>query len=223
MDPLRRIVRHLLEAAVASTQAASQGLALYRKGTGVSVVYVLYNPAKLAEQIPLWRDAGGDLSQVVYGYLDVRPHKSDCWGAGEIKFSAAQKGYGPLMYELAMSDFEGGLMSDRNSTSDAARKVWKTYNQRADVQKKPFDDPKNPKTPPKVDDCKFIPDFDGEEAYLNQAYVGSGDSGGKTQMMQLHKDSVATVADQLKIPSNEIEQAIYHMGDEYFGMRYRDG
>lgn len=186
-------------------------------------MYVLYNPAKLAEELPKWRDAGGDINSVIYGYLDVRPHKGDCWGAGEIKFSAAQKGYGPLMYELAMSDFEGGLMSDRNSTSDAARNVWKKYAQRADVGKKPFDDAKSPKTPPKVDDCKLIPDFDGEEAYLNQAYLGRGDAGGKAQMIQLHKDTVATLADSLQMPPNEVEQAVYHMGDEYFGTRYRDG
>lgn len=223
MEPLRRAVRHILEAAVASKQAAGQGLALYRKGTGVSVVYVLYDPAKLSEQIPLWQDAGGDVSQVIYGYLDVKPHKGDCWNAGEIKFSAAQKGYGPLMYELAMSDFENGLMPDRNSTSAAARKVWQVYNQRSDVQKKPLDNKAQPKTPPKADDCRMIPDFDGDEAYLNQAYVGSGDAGGKAQMMQLHKDSVATIADQLKMAPKEVEQAIYSMGDEYFGTRYRDG
>lgn len=208
---------------MASQQAASQGLALYRKGTGSSVVYVLYNPAKLAEELPKWQDAGGDINSVIYGYLDVRPHKGDCWNAGEIKFAAAQKGYGPLMYELAMSDFENGLFPDRLSTSDAARNVWKKYNQRGDVQKKPFDDVKNPKTAPKVDDCKLIPDFDGEEAYLNQAYVGHGDPGGKAQMMQLHRDSVPTVAEKLAMPTNEVEQAIFHMGDEYFGTRYRDG
>jgi hypothetical protein len=41
--------------------------------------------------------------------------------------------------------------------------------------------------------------------------------------MQLHKDSVATISDQLQMNPNEIEQAIYSMGDEYFGTRYRDG
>ena len=223
MERIRRIVRHILEAAVASNQAASQGLALYRKGTGVSVVYVLYNPAKLMEELPKWQDAGGDIASVIYGYLDVRPHKGDCWNAAEIKFSAAQKGYGPLMYELAMSDFENGLFPDRLSTSGAARNVWKKYAQRTDVGKKPFDDAKNPKTPPKGDDCKLIPDFDGEEAYLNQAYVGRGDASGKNQMMQLHKDSVETIASKLGLPSQEVVQAIYSMGDEYFGSRYRDG
>ncbi len=223
MEPIRRIVRHILEAAVASKSAASQGLALYRKGTGTSVVYVLYNPAKFAEELPKYQDAGGDVSSVIYGYLDVKSHKGDCWNAGEIKFSAAQKGYGPLMYELAMSDFENGLFPDRLSTSDAARNVWKKYVQRGDVAKKPFDDVKAPKTPPKGDDCKMIPDFDGEEAYLNQAYIGHGDAGGKAQMMQLHKDTIATVADKYQMPPNEVEIAVFHMGDEYFGSRYRDG
>lgn len=187
------------------------------------MIYVLYNPAKLAEQIPLWQDAGGNVETVVYGYLDVKPHKGDCWNAGEIKFAAAQKGYGPLMYELAMSDFENGLFPDRLSTSDAARNVWKKYTQRADVAKKPFDDKSKPKTPPKEDDCKMIPDFDGDEAYLNQAYIGRGDAAGKSQMIQLHKDSIMTVAEQLQTQPATVEQSILSMGDEYFGMRYRDG
>lgn len=224
MKALRQAIRQIiLEAAVASTQAAGQGLALYRKGTGVSVGYVLYNPAALATELPAYGEGGGDITKVIYGYLDVKPHKGDCWNAGEIKFSAAQKGYGPLMYELAMSDFENGLFPDRLSTSDAARNVWKKYAQRSDVAKKPFDDAKNPKTPPKADDCKMIPDFDGEEAYLNQAYMGHGDRGGKAQMMQQHKDTVATIADQQQRPATEVEQLLWSMADEYFGMRYRDG
>lgn len=205
-------MRHILEAAVGSGQAASQDLALLRKNNGGSVVYVLYSPAAFSES------EDNDPRNVIFGYLDVKPHQGDSWNAGEVKFAAAQKGYGPLMYELAMSDFHA-LMPDRLSTSAAARNVWKKYAQRSDVEKKPFDDVANPKTPSKVDDAKLISDFDGEEAYLNNAYVGAGDSGGKAALMANHKDSVATLADKLQSNPAAIESKIMSMGDEFFGLR----
>lgn len=223
MEPVRKLVRHILEAAVAGQQAAAQNLALYRKGTGSSVVYVLYDPTTFATELPKYQDAGGDIATVIYGYLDVKPHNGDCWNAGEIKFSAARKGYGPLMYELAMSDFQNGLMSDRLSTSDAARNVWKKYAQRTDVGKKQLDDKTKPKTPSKADDCKFIPDFDGEEAYLNNVYVGRGDGGSKGQLMNNHTIAVKNVVANTGMSEQDVLSTIFSMGDEYFSSRYRDG
>ena len=207
MNDLRRVIRAIIQEAAVSSSQAAQSLALYRRSAG-GVVYILYDPVAFAKELPAWEDAGGDPGRVIYGYLDVKPNHGECWGAAEVKYSAAQKGYGPLMYELAMSDFEGGIMSDRHSTSDAARNVWKRYNQRADVEKKPFDDKKAPKTPPKVDDCKMIPDFDGDEAYLNQAYRGKGDATGKPAMMQRHKETIASIVAQTGKQADQIERAI---------------
>jgi hypothetical protein len=222
MENVRRIIRHLLEAAVGGQQAVANELALYRKGMGEAVVYVLYDPTTLEEQIPLYQDGAGDISSVIYGYLKVWPHSGESWNAGEVGEAAAKKGYGPLMYELAMSDFENGLMPDRTSTSAAARNIWKVFNQRTDVGKKPLDDKKNPKTPPKVDDAQLIPDFDGEEAYLNQVYVGRGDPS-KNALMQNHQKAITDVAMNTKQSEKDIAQIILSMGDEYFGTRYRDG
>ena len=210
-------MRHILEAAVASGQAAGQNLALLRKNNGDNVVYVLYDPSKLAVGMD-----EGDPAGVIYGYLDVKPHHGDAWNAGEIKYAAAEKGYGPLMYELAMSDFHA-LMPDRLSTSTAARAVWQKYAARSDVEKKPLDNVADPKTPTKADDAKLIPDYDGEEAYLNNAYAGPGDGGAKPALMANHKDAAATIADQLQASPAAVESKIMHMGDEYFGNRYRDG
>lgn len=224
-NKLRKLIRSLLEAAIVGTAAAGQGLALLRKKKNESVEYVLYKPSeffKKAEGIPSDELSGIDFAGIIVGYIDVKTHNGDCWNAGEVKFSAAEKGYGPLMYELAMSDF-GSLMSDKGAgTSQAARAVWQKYNQRPDIKKLPFDDVKNPKTPPKNDDCKVIPDYDGEIAYLNNAYSGAGDASGKDVMMRAHQALVG----QMKAAGydvNDVELAIRMMGDEYFGMRYRDG
>jgi hypothetical protein len=221
---LRLLVRRLLEAAIKGKVAASQGLALLRSSKGPGVEYILYNPAKfyeLAQGVPKDRLESIDPSEMIYGYLDVRSHKDECWNAAEIKFSAARKGFGPLMYELAMSDF-GKIMSDHGSgSSPSARAVWQKYANRSDVETLPFDDVKNPKTPPKVDDCKIIPELDGKNSYLNAAYAGAGDSSGKTKMMRAHDLLVdLMVSDGHK--KSDVELGLRMIADEYFAMRYGD-
>ncbi len=221
---LRKLVRSLLEAAVAGKTAAGQGLALLRSNKGAGVEYVLYDPKKfyeLTQGIPKDMLETIDPDEVIYGYLDVRPHKTDCWNAAEIKFAAARQGYGPLMYEMAMSDF-GKIMSDHGAgSSPSARGVWQKYADRPDVKALPFDDVKNPKTPPKQDDCKMIPDFDGKNAYLNAAYAGSGDASGKDTLMRAHEALIGMmVADGHK--KDNVDLALRMMGDEYFGQRYRE-
>ena len=64
------------------------------------------------------------------------------------------------------------------STSTAARGVWQKYAARPDVEKKPFDDPKQPKTPDPIDDMKPAAgtSYQGDDAYLNQAYDAPGDA-----------------------------------------------
>ncbi len=220
---LRRVVRHILEAAVGGSQAAGQNLALYRGKDRDEVVYILYDPTALTTELLKWTEGSGNAANVIWGLIQMKPHPGECWGAAEVKYSAARKGYGPLMYELAMSDFKSGIMSDRNSTSIAARNVWQKYMQRADVQKKPLDDKNKPKTVPKVDDCRMIPDFDGEEAYLNHAYIGSGDASSKPTLMKNHADCITTLVDQTGKQQPQIEKIILEMGHEYFGARYNNG
>lgn len=225
LEALRRVVRGVLKEAAATTQnAAGNNLALMRRQAKGQTAYVLYAPA-IVEQMLTSGDIDADqISKAIYGYISILPHQGEAWNAGEVKLSAAQKGYGPLMYQYAMSDYAGGLFPDRGSTSQAARGVWQKYNARADVEKKPFDDPKNPKTPDKVDDMKPAAGtaYDGDEAYLNQAYDAPGDASGRSGLMQAHKQFLQKMAAQ-KISSQVVETMIDSLGDEYFGSRYRDG
>lgn len=210
-------MRHLLEAAIASEQAASQELALYRKHRGNYITYVLYDPSAFEYEFEAGESKTGDVTRVIFGFLEVRPHEGECWDAGEIAASAAQKGYGPLMYELAMSDFHI-LTSDRSSTSASARKVWNVYDQRSDVKKLAFDNEDNPKTPPTEDDCKIV--RGSNVAFLNQAYSGEGDSGAKAQLIQNHIKALIDIASSLNINKREIEDAIHGMAVDYFLIRY---
>ena len=225
LEALRRVVRGVLKEAAATTQnAAGANLALMRRQSGSQTAYVLYAPAVVEQMLTSGNIDASEISKAIYGYISILPHQGEAWNAGEVKLSAAQKGYGPLMYQYAMSDFAGGLFPDRGSTSQAARGVWQKYAARADVEKKPFDNPAQPKTPDKIDDMKPArgTTYDGEEAYLNQAYDAPGDASGRSGLMQAHKDFLQKMAGQ-KVNSQTVETMIDSLGDEYFGSRYRDG
>jgi len=222
---LRRVVRSILEAAVNSQAAASTGLAFMRKpDRGDRTTYVLYAPAVIEQMLTNGNIEASEVAKAIYGYMSIKTHQGECWNAGEVKLSAAQKGYGPLMYQYVMNDYAGGLFPDRGSVSQAARGVWQKYNQRADTVKKKFDDKKNPKTPDPGDDCELSTGttVDGDEAYLNQAYDAPGDAGGRSTLMANHANFLAAMA-QKKFNKQVVETMIENIGDEYFSDRYRNG
>lgn len=225
-DALRLLVRGvLLEAAATSQTAGGAGMALMRRRNQQGwETYVLYVPSEVERMLTSGDIESDAIARAIMGFITVKPHENECWNAGEVKLSAAQKGYGPLMYQLAMNDFAGGLFPDRGSTSSAARNVWQKYAARADVEKKPFDDAKNPKTPDKMDDCELArgTTLDGDEAYLNQAYDAPGDASGRSGLMQAHQAFLQSMAAK-KFNKQVVETMIDNLGDEYFSGRYRNG
>ena len=82
----------------------------------------------------------------VWGRVDITNNYKD--GGGEcldgwiILTSKTAKGWGPLLYEVALewsSKNGSGLMSDRTVVSKDAEKIWDIYMQRGDVEKKQLD------------------------------------------------------------------------------------
>ncbi len=80
-----------------------------------------------------------------------------CGGAWMIGSTQATRGWGPLLYDVAMEYATmngGGLISDRGAVSPSARKVWDYYmNNRGDVTGIQLDDLKNTLTPEEEDNC----------------------------------------------------------------------
>ena len=155
---LRETIRALIiEAAFKPEAAASQGLALYIVDAGATQRFVLYNPKyyteKLAEDdVALVTDDSGGI--VAYFQLIGGPADS-CAGAAEVAVSSAQKGYGPMMYDICMVYSKVPIMPDRSSVSASAANVWKYYETRQDVEKIQLSD----------DDCKT-----SDNSSLNFAY-----------------------------------------------------
>ena len=221
MKALRSYIRLLVEAAVGGEQAAKGGLALFRGQRSNRVIHVLYDPKALAEEaqqpgffsMRLTRP----LDQVIVGFIKAMPHSGECNDAMEVKMSAASKGYGPLMYDIVMSDGDGGLLPDRVSTSDQAKKLWQFYgSKRGDVKKVPLDNADDPKTPEPDDDCPFV---DDKSDVLNYSYDGPGQASAKSQLMQRHEDVVAQFADA-GMKRQSLEGMLMNMGDALFDSKY---
>ena len=97
-------------------------------------------------------------SRNIEGALVAVKEKKNCLNSFSVSFVSATKGFGPLLYEVAiefLSRYGIPLTSDRVSVSDDARKVWSTFQKRADVEAHQLDDLIGTLTPDNVsDDCK---------------------------------------------------------------------
>jgi hypothetical protein len=123
-----------------------------RDGEYTRVFYaVVSDPEKEAGSRSL---ANGAIGMIQAAGIGV----GDCGGAWMISNSEAASGWGPLLYDVAMEYATrdgGGLISDRNSVSAAARSVWDYYmKNRGDVTGIQMDDLKNTLTPEQEDNCE---------------------------------------------------------------------
>lgn len=95
-----------------------------------------------------------------WGVVHIRQAGSDdgaCDGAWIVRETAANRGWGPLLYDVALeyaSKHGEGLTPDRSTVSDSAQRVWLTYaNKRGDVKAFQLDDLANTLTPTPKDNC----------------------------------------------------------------------
>jgi len=165
----------LLEKAKEPGEVTEEGLALSLVKNEQFVIYVLYDANGLHEHllhcIEKYAAIGSrntatynlnlelqrpDISEnYIHGMIKVVQADGTypyLYGASEVELSAANQGYGPMMYDIAMS-IEGKIYSDRTDVSAAAKNVWNHYkNNRSDVTALPIDDHENPKTKDQWDD-----------------------------------------------------------------------
>lgn len=93
-----------------------------------------------------YSDPDGMQSETMIGIIEITDDPvfadGDCGGAYEVMRSKAPKGWGPLLYDVAMewaSVKGGGLIADRDEVSPAAQRVWSYYKEsRSDVQAIPL-------------------------------------------------------------------------------------
>lgn len=130
------IIKHLIESLVEEelslldekaktlNDVRKGNLALWVKDKGYEKTFCLYNPSKAAEMINDFNKQTAIDTMV--GTIAVA--RSNRCGAWVVVHTAEHKGFGPLLYEIAMSDISpSGLTSDRKSVSPEAQEVW-NYN-----------------------------------------------------------------------------------------------
>ena len=115
--PIQVVKRDLDEAMVAHGEVGGD-IALFIKGNGGVRDMTLYDPKK----------------NKVYGHIGIHKLSSGNWSVGGV---AAERGYGPLLYELAMTYvYPAGLMPTRDGdVRGSAEDVWKKFMLRGDVGK----------------------------------------------------------------------------------------
>lgn len=122
------------EAAVSVDSLVSQGIALFVDDDGTNRDFIFYKPETLlkfvannpkAKEKESLRQAA---PQVIVGYMEIKNENLAEFGAWNVGYAAAVKGYGPPMYDIAMSSISPEfLSSDRKHVSQFARRVWAYY------------------------------------------------------------------------------------------------
>lgn len=157
------------------------------------------------------------LDKWIVGTLTLAPQDNENhWHGSEVVASAAKKGFGPAMYDIAMN-VAGTIYSDRTSVSSSAKNIWHHYySDRGDVKVLPFDDIKNPKTPSPEDDGNI--DKHPNDKILNAAYKGNGISASK--LISKHNLSLQLLANETDWDTDIFDKLILNAGMEYFHNRY---
>lgn len=122
------------EAAKSVPEAISEKLAAYTSNSFI----ILYNPQTAVNNNKKNKQNYViSFQNAIVGYVRFEPNDDCDNNTYEVKNSAALSGYGPLIYDLVLSQiYPNYLIADRNSISNKALKVWDFYlNNRPDVNK----------------------------------------------------------------------------------------
>jgi hypothetical protein len=207
LKTIRSYIRLVAEAAVKGTAAVKGGMALYKRGSGRFKQYILYNPAALKARL----EDPSSSEPVVTGYVQTKQRSGDCNNSAQVTASVANKGFGPLMYDLVMADSPEGIMPDRDTTSPAAKKVWQYYAEKRKraVKTTPFTDlsVKKPGQKEEKTDCYMT-----DDPVLDQSFKGKGEPRAFTSLAGTHEAFMASLGDRRE----EAEDILFSDADSRF-------
>lgn len=141
---LKEEKKELEEAAIGLESALSSNHSLFIETIEDNLIaFTLVDSGKIYEKLPRITKLSLDslIPSDFIGFVLLNPKTVESCRAYMVQLSAAEKGYGPLLYDIAMSWAKKhgnfGLVSDRSNVSNAAFNVWRYYNRiRKDVVKK---------------------------------------------------------------------------------------
>lgn len=144
------ILSETVEEAALNAPAISknENIALFFKNEGKSedsIFAVLFDWKRALEAAKKDRvsyNIDRSIQPFVVGFVKIKPVLEGETDVRTIALSAAEPGYGPLMYDVGLAmAYPNYLAADRGSISTKAQKVWDYYfSKRTDVEKKPISD-----------------------------------------------------------------------------------
>lgn len=214
----------MIEMAKQPHEAEASGFALSNWKSGNTAYLVLYEPAKLVEICQemvrqpeqLGFDAklaavSAEYNNPVVGY--IRMMSSDCGWV--IKNSVANKGYGPMMYDIALS-YAGktGVVPDRvEGVSPSARNIWKYYitKRKGEVRAYPFS---------QDDECATFTD-DEDSWFLDVKYILRNSDLGKVQNLISKGDQAFEQIHQVTQGAINPSEALRRLASSFFDLNYQ--
>ena len=173
-------LRQLIKEAI-TTADSRRAIAIFRMSSIGGICVIAYDIDEL-ESIArgTYSHPLGDYNGVIAGVVlsDGKGHRQfeganvgECHGSFQVQRAASnEKGWGIKVY-LAALDYLEVIASDRFSVTPAAEGVWKKLANYGFVEQEPFDDIRDPQTPPTRDDCQM---HTGRDPALNSAWRITG-------------------------------------------------
>lgn len=239
-NTIKNFIREVLLESETSNDKSKLALSIH-KISDDRIVLTLYRPdmiiTKLNDELKNWTKAGGadgdydlydKMGEIVINEACIAAHlflakpKNPCNGALEVIGSAGEAGtgLGRYLYSIAMNLSKKGLVSDRDSVSSGAQKVWKNFFANG-IDKQKLDNVENPQTPDKSDDCKLHKDSD----FLNYSYLDSGVDGGPNE--SIHQQTIVKIVQMLKptelgFKGDGINNMIVSASQRFFTKRFNE-
>ena len=213
------------------SQAAASGVGLFEQpfelmSGGDCTAHILYDTRQMIEQFTTTRRI---TKKIFLGVIEIKENHGHgrCNNAVEVAAVAAEKGYGPLLYDIAMSE-HGILMPDRENLSPAAAKVWEFYRDRGDITTVAFDDIDDPTGCDSDACCKMYdtqnPNY--KEDPRNMSYEANFTLG-TNSLSKNHSKALSDVIDHfklkkgLRVKAEDIEAMLGRRARQYFVEVYR--
>lgn len=191
-------------------QLPDVGIAISSDGSfGKSIRYVLIEDAETEQYSELtYNDAIGDKKNYPHGAVDImettESEEGPCFGGWTVIGSEAAKGWGPLLYEVAIeysSQNGGGLTSDRYSVSKDAQAVWDKYVNRGGVDAQQMDTNHDPSASgAKVNTTvpQLTPDNKSDDCDQARVISKDGEDWHKNSTSKMYKKDNPEVMQRLK-------------------------
>lgn len=212
------------EDAVDLSQIQSQHLALAILFGDNNIKFVLYSPEKLKQYFKttykniVMKGASRNFKtdyDIVFGVINIQDRRNDC-DTWFVDYSAAQKGYGPFMYDAAMSFiYPDYLSSDKRTVSQPARKVWQymAKNRKNDFKIKQVPDEQG---------CGYADeDGEGKEDVLDYAFSINSRINYST-IVGNHKRAEREITSAFRsyVEQDEVEEELAKIANTFFSQRY---